>query len=335
LNYNVDHIDDLIGKYLAGEAEHNEISFLESWMKEDPSNQKHFEQCKAIFDKASSINSLQEFDTDAAWIKMKSTLTKKTDAKTVQFPDQKPYRNLTWRVAASIILVVGVGYFAYRMIMPERLDSLEVISQKETISDTLPDGSDVFLNKKTELTYAFDTKKKNHVVKLKGEAYFNIQHDDDKTFIIDAAGVFIQDIGTSFNVKAYPEANTVEVVVEEGKVMFYTDGDSGVLLSANGKGVYNKLTKTFTVEQPEENALAYKTKFFIFSNTDLQTAVHELNNVYDKKIVLGKNLSKCHLTVSFNNEDIDEIASVMAETLGLTVKKSGNEIRLEGSGCED
>jgi hypothetical protein len=39
--------------------------------------------------------------------------------------------------------------------------------------------------------------------------------------------------------------------------------------------------------------------------------------------------------VSFNNEDIDEIASVMAETLGLTIKKSGNEIRLEGSGCED
>ncbi len=335
MNHNVDHIDDLIGKYLAGEAEHTEISFIEGWMKQDPSNQKYFEQCKSIFDKTSSINSLQEFDTDAAWTKMKSTLRKKTDTKTVQFPTQKPNWNFTWRVAASIILVIGVGYFSYRMMMPEKVDSLEVISQKETLSDTLPDGSDVFLNKKTELTYTFDEKKKNHVVKLKGEAYFNIQHDDDKTFIIDAAGVFIRDIGTSFNVKAYPGSNTVEVVVEEGKVMFYTGTDSGVLLSANGKGIYDKVAKTFTVEQPEENALAYKTKFFIFSNTDLQTAVHELNNVYDKKIVLGKNLDKCHLTVSFNNEDIDEIASVMAETLGLTINKSGNEIRLEGSGCEN
>jgi ferric-dicitrate binding protein FerR (iron transport regulator) len=199
----------------------------------------------------------------------------------------------------------------------------------------LPDGSDVFLNKKTELTYAFDKKKKNHVVKLKGEAYFNIQHDDEKTFIIDAAGVFIRDIGTSFNVKAYPDSNTVEVVVEHGKVMFYTDKDSGVLLSANGKGVYNKSTKAFTVEQPEENALAYKTKFFIFSNTDLHTAVRELNGVYDKKIVLSQNLRGCHLTVSFNNEDIDEIASVMAETLGLTIQKSGNEIRLDGPGCDN
>jgi ferric-dicitrate binding protein FerR (iron transport regulator) len=80
--------------------------------------------------------------------------------------------------------------------------------------------------------------------------------------------------------------------------------------------------------------LAYKTRFFSFSNTDLRTAVEALNNVYDKKIVLGKNLSKCHLTVSFNNEDIDEIAAIMAETLGITIQHAAHEIRLEVSGCE-
>ena len=212
--------------------------------------------------------------------------------------------------------------------------ALEVVSQKETKADTLPDGSGVFLNKKTELAYTYDKKKKNHVVKLKGEAYFNIHHEDEKTFIIDAAGVYIKDIGTSFNVKAYPDDNTVEVVVEEGKVMFYTDSDSGIFLSAKGKGIYNKTTKTFTIEQPEENVLAYKTRFFSFSDTDLRTAVEALNNVYDKKIVLGENLYNCRLTVSFNQEDIDEIAAVMAETLGLTLTNSASEIRLEGPGCE-
>lgn len=198
----------------------------------------------------------------------------------------------------------------------------------------MPDGSGVFLNKQTELVYQYDRKKKNHVVKLKGEAYFNIQHDDSKTFIVDLEGIFIRDIGTSFNVKAYPEDNTIEVVVEEGKVMFYTDTDSGIYLSAKGKGIYNKATKTFSIEQPEENVLAYKTRFFSFSDTDLQTVIIALNNVYDKKIVLGGNLRNCHLTVSFNNEDINEIATIIAETLGLTVSNSANEIRLEGPGCE-
>jgi transmembrane sensor len=116
--------------------------------------------------------------------------------------------------------------------------------------------------------------------------------------------------------------------------MFYTDKDSGVYLRENGKGIYNKATKTFIIDQPEANVLAYKTKFFSFSNTDLVTVVEDLNRVYDKKIVLGENLSNCHLTVSFSNESQEEIVAVIAETLGLTVKKSGETITLEGPGCE-
>lgn len=332
MNYSVDHIDDLIGKCLAGEAAKDEILFVEAWAKESEGNQKHLQQCKMIFDKSVAAKALQEFDTDAAWLKMKSRL--QTSERTISFQPRTFSKYLMWRVAASIIVILGIGFFAYQMISADRSKSVEVVSQKETKSDTLPDGSGVFLNKKTELAYAYDKKEKNHIVKLKGEAYFNIQHEDDKTFIIDAAGVFIRDIGTSFNVKAYPEDNTVEVVVEEGKVMFYTDTDSGIYLSANGKGIYNKTTKKFTIEQPEENVLAYKTKFFSFSNTDLRTAVDALNSVYDKKIVLNENLYNCRLTVSFNQEDIDEIAAVMAETLGLTLNNSPSEIRLEGQGCD-
>lgn len=333
MNYDVDHIDELIGKYLAGEAVQDEIHFVESWTKKNEGNQKYFEQCKLIFDKTLEAKELQEFDADAAWLKMKSKLhisqTRPTSLLT-----RKPDRWGVWRVAASVVIFLGIGLLAYQLINPKPPKSIEVIAQKETRADTLPDGSGVFLNKRTELAYTYDRQKKNHLVKIKGEAYFSIQHDDDKTFIIDAAGVYIRDIGTSFNVKAYPGDNTVEVVVEEGKVMFYTDTDSGVYLSANGKGIYNKTTKIFSVEQPEENVLAYKTKFFSFSDTDLRSVIAALNNVYDKKIVLSENLNNCHLTVSFNNEDINEIAAIIAETLGLTVENAVNEIRLEGSGCE-
>jgi ferric-dicitrate binding protein FerR (iron transport regulator) len=332
VNYNIDHIDDLIGKYLAGEAGKDEMLTVESWAQESEANKKYLEQCKLIFNKTFEAKRRQEFDADAAWVKMKAKLHS-NGGRPVASPASKPIRNFVWRVAASIIVVVGIGFFGYRLLNPGKMKPIEVVAQKETKADTLPDGSGVFLNKKTELAYTYDRKKKNHIVKLKGEAYFNIHHDDDKTFIIDAAGVFIRDIGTSFNVKAYPEENTVEVVVEEGKVMFYTENDSGIYLSAKGKGIYNKSTKTFTIEEPEENVLAYKTRFFSFSDTDLRTAVAALNNVYDKKIVLSENLYNCHLTVSFNNEDIDEIAAIMAETLGLIVHHSTNEIRLEGSGC--
>jgi ferric-dicitrate binding protein FerR (iron transport regulator) len=115
--------------------------------------------------------------------------------------------------------------------------------------------------------------------------------------------------------------------------MFYTAEDSGVYLRANGKGIYNKLTKKFTIDKPEENVLAYKTRIFSFSDSDLRTVVDALNNVYPKKILIQDNLRNCHLTVSFNNEPQDMIVLIIAETLGLTVTETGDTITLEGPGC--
>lgn len=330
-----EHIDDLIGKYLAGEAVSEEIAFIESWVDQDERNRKYFDQLRTIFLKSAEVADYQAYDTDAAWVKLKKSL-KASHGKTVtmQPPTSSNSFPLFWRIAASLILVLGVGFFVYQLNKTESVSPTVVVADKGTVIDTLPDGSDVVLNKQTQLAYSFDKKKKVHKVTLKGEAYFNIQHDSTKTFIIDIDGVMIRDIGTSFNVKAYPESNTVEVVVESGEVMFYTDTDSGVYLRANGKGVYNKSTKSFTIDQPEENALAYKTKFFTFSNTDLQAVVKSLNDVYEKEIVISDKIKNCHITVSFNNETEEEIIAVISETLGLKITESDGKIMLEGPGCE-
>jgi transmembrane sensor len=326
-------IDELIGKHLAGESTAQENAMLQSWLQEKEANAKYFEQFQLIFERAAKVSDVHSFDTDAAWSKMKARLNQNSEAKTIVLKPTSN-QNLFWRIAASIVLIVGIGFFTYRWSQPGTSETLEVIANSKSASDTLPDGSGVYLNKETKLAYTFDQKKKAHKVSLKGEAYFNIQHENEKTFIVSVDETFIKDIGTSFNVKGYPEENTIEVVVEEGEVMFYTEKDSGVYLRAGGKGVYHKDTKKFTVEQAEPNVTAYKTKFFIFSDVDLGYAVETVNNVYDKRIVISEKLKSCRLTVSFNNESLEEIANVMAETLGLTIKETSDAIILEGKGCE-
>ena len=330
-----EHIDDLIGKYLAGEALSEEIAFIESWLNQNERNRKYFEQLRTIFQKSAQVFDYQVYDTDAAWDKLKKSL-KASQGKSVTLRPSTSSNTfqLFWRIAASLILVLGVGFFVYRLNKTEAVTPTVVVSSKGRVTDKLPDGSDVVLNKQTQLAYSFDKKKKVHKVTLKGEAYFNIQHDSTRTFIVDVDGVMIKDIGTSFNVKAYPESNTVEVVVESGEVMFYTDTDSGVYLRTNGKGVYNKSTKAFTIDQPEENALAYKTRVFTFSNTDLQAVVESLNDVYEKEIVITDKVKNCHITVSFNNETQEEIVAIISETLGLKITESDGKIMLEGPGCE-
>lgn len=332
MNTNLNDIDDLIGKYLAGEAGAEEIAFVESWAKADERNQHYLDQLKTIFQKAATVKGYQTFDTDAAWNKLKHSMKQPGQGNVVPLRSRSSM-TVYWRVAASALILIGVGWFAYTFLTPSTTQPVEVATDRSTASDTLPDGSDVFLNRETKLTYAYDKKKKTHTVKLKGEAYFNIHHEDDKTFLVQIADVYIRDIGTAFNVKAYPDSEIVEVVVEEGEVMFFTDKDSGVYLRANGKGVYNKRTKKFTIDQPEDNVLSYKTKFFSFSDTDLATVATALNGVYDRKIVLGENVKNCRLTVSFNNENLDAIVDVIKETLGLTAREAGGQIILEGSGC--
>jgi ferric-dicitrate binding protein FerR (iron transport regulator) len=330
LKNTIEHIDELIGKYLAGEASAAERAEVERWAKQNAANEKYLAHCKIIFEKTSNVKAFHRFDEDAAWNKVKAKLTK--DAKVVSLDNNKSNKNFYYRVAASIIIVLGIGFFMLREF--SKSQEVEMVAETAPLNNVLPDGSNVFLNKKTKLSYVFDKKKKSHVVKLKGEAYFKIKHEEKKNLIVEADGVFIHDIGTAFNVKAYPETNTIEVVVEEGEVEFYTSDNVGLHLGASAKGVYDKTTKQFSLAKPESNVLSYKTKVFSFDGTSLGEVVNELNEVYEKKIVLADHLKNCRLTVYFNNEDIDEIVSVIAETLNLSVTKTDKEILLEGTACE-
>lgn len=323
----------MIGKYLSGETSLDESLLLEQWISEGDSNRKYFNQFKMIFDRAANVKTMHDFNTDAAWNKLRSRLNQQPTGKIVQL---KPFwENVYLRVAATVIVILGVGFFLYRSFDSTATNTMNVVADKKIQTDTLPDGSAVTLNKQTQLAYSFDKKAKTHRVKLKGEAYFDIEHRDDKTFIVEADQLLIKDIGTSFNVKAYPETNTIEVVVEEGEVQLYTATSDGIFVRAGGKGIYNKTTKTFSVDQPEANAAAYKSKHFVFADVELGAIVMALNNVYDRKITIAPHLAKCTLTVTFSDETPEEIANVISETLGLSVASDGPDLLLEGKACEN
>lgn len=334
MNTAPDHIDNLIANYLTGEASQDEIARVEEWIDRSESNRRYFGHLKLIFEKAAmSAPNATSFDTDHAWLKLQSRLGHPRQGRIRQLNSPFSSAGFMLRVAAGIVILLAVGIFTFQFFRDGRASSVELVAGKDTESDTLPDGSGVFLNRQTSIEYILNKKDNTHIAKLVGEAYFNIQHDDEKTFIVEAEGTFIRDIGTSFNVKAYPHSSIIEVVVEEGEVIFYTEGNPGIYLKANGKGIYNKDTKTFSVAEPEPNVAAYKTKFFSFTDNSLETVVETLNDVYPVQLRIDDHLKTCRLTVSFNNESIDEIAGIIAETLGLTMTRSGNMIALKGSGC--
>ncbi len=317
-------IDDLIGKYLAGEASAEERRLVEVWCKTSSENQQYYEHLKLIFDKASESIDVGHYDADKAWFILK---TKLSSQKSRQF-------NFSFvRIAASILLISVIGFWAYQSFVGFNTTT-QLASSTSIIQDILPDGTQVVLNKQSELSIAYNEKKKKGRIQLKGEASFAIKHEKDKELIVEAAEVFIRDIGTVFNVRAYEQSNTVEVSVTEGEVQFYTANNQGIFIKAGGKGIYNKLSKEFSLEAADTNIMAYANRQFVFEETDLQTVVEQLNAIYEKKISISENLKSCRLTVNFENEDIDTIAEIIAETLNLKVIGGEQNITLEGEGCD-
>jgi transmembrane sensor len=328
-----DDIDDLIGKVLAGEATAEEKLQVEHWAIESDANRRYYEQLKTIFEKSASSKVQLQFDTDAAWRRVQMKLSRNVEEE----DGHKKLGVSYWpvlRIAAGIIFLLAVGYAMYQW-QDVPAQTFAVASDKTTVQDTLPDGSTAFLNKKSELSFEYNAKEKTRTVKLKGEAFFSVKHEEDKPFVIETGEILVRDIGTEFNLKSYPDQDTIEIVVTEGEVQFYTLNDIGLNLKAGEKGIYSKKSKEFyRIEKIDTNTLAYKTKVFSFNNTDLGAVVNLLNDVYDSKIrLINKDLHNCRLTANFKEDNPETIVEVIAETMSLTIVHQGDEILLDGKGC--
>src|SRR5690606_41903163 len=98
------------------------------------------------------------------------------------------------------------------------IETQALMTSNNTISDTFAGGTIVFLNKNTTIESAYNSRKKQHIVTLSGEAFFDIHKKQEEQFFIQTQGIFIEDIGTAFNVKSYASATQIEIVVQHGEV---------------------------------------------------------------------------------------------------------------------
>ncbi len=316
--------DDLIAKVLSGDASREEMTLMEAWKNESAENNDYFEFSKKLFSAINDVKIEYNVNTAAAWNKLDERIT--GEAKVI--PLFK--RATVMRVAASLILLVALGFIIKFSIDPKEIQPIQYVALNKTVLDTLPDGSKVFINKNSELSYVAEEKARR--VKLKGEAFFEVVHNEKQPFEIVINDVVIKDIGTAFNVKALPGTNTIEVVVESGEVQFYTSTDSGLNLTKGQKAIYNIATKQFVkgVLEPAENVASYRSRIFNFNATPLDEVIKQINNVYDVNIDLAdERLGNKELSVEFNNEPVDVVISIIAETLDLEIEKRDSSVILK------
>ena len=244
-------------------------------------------------------------------------------------PKRNKFRLRWWKyaaAAASVALLLSGGYYAVyqnneaKQGQNERMLQYSLIAENERAQFVLPDGSKVWLNKETSLTYtgAFDDKVRE--VELIGEAYFEIEKNDQKPFIINVEGANIQVLGTIFNVRAYPEENEVVTTLAEGSVKFsktQTDAASTVL-EPGQQLLFSVDNKEVVVRQVNSSQYtSWKDGRLIFRQTPVIEAFVAIERAYDIKIVVGcDRLDNRKITGRFNLDGKPEdILSIMQETL--------------------
>ncbi|MEQ9306999.1 MAG: FecR domain-containing protein, partial [Marinoscillum sp.] len=214
-------------------------------------------------------------------------------------------------------------------------DNTSLLVAEQMQAQTLQDGSIVTLNSQSELSYPeeFSDKDKREV-SLTGEAFFEVERNPTKPFIIYTPTIQIEVLGTSFSVRSREEEKTSTVIVASGSVEVQGKNNT-VVLKINEKAIFDKETgRLFKVVNDDPNYLSWKTKRFTFDDTPLHEVVKNLSNAHQTRIqLITKSIDNCPVTVSFDGQSLQAILEILSATLDLTIEKTTAGFEISGQGC--
>lgn len=232
------------------------------------------------------------------------------------------------KIAAMVIVVFGLGWILFEYAAPEKVTVASAADQRN-IGVKLPDGSMVFLNHDSYLTYPESFGRNNRKVRLQGEAFFDIAPNAAKPFTIDAGNARVKVLGTSFNVITDNGNDEVEVYVSTGTVMLSSnDGSRSLTLEP---GYIGKLSdsKSDSGLNTNENYLSWTTGTLNFDGERLVVVFRDLKRSFNINIIASdSSINDFRLTSLFENQPHDTIVQVICTTFNLHSVKEGETYTL-------
>lgn len=323
----------LLAKYMAGETNEKEKQAVTEWLDNNPENRVLYKEIKSDWKIMDTMNS--RFNVDNAWNKLQNRIVANdgsiADSNNIAAHQLSRRNFLTpMRIAASLLFLAFLGTSLF--FVAGRLQRVNVTADynekgKEVI---LPDGSTVYLNGSSSISYSKNFDKKSREVRLDGEAFFEVTPDKSKPFSIYANKARIKVLGTSFNVDARNDDDIVEVFVTTGIVELSDaeDQHNHVLLRPGNIGMLNHNTVSSTNAE-NENCIAWRTGIMTFHDTMLSEVTAVLNEVYNVNIVFrDSGIDTTHINGSYQNDPLDDILNAICMQNQLIVEKSANMIYL-------
>jgi transmembrane sensor len=320
-----DQIDALLVKVMLKEATENEHQQVTKWLESDQENRRYYVQFQKIWQESLKISVQSTVDENAAWNRFKNRTAQQQTI--IEHPAG---RSSSWlRVAAVFVAVIGAAVLLLLNRHPAP-ELLTVSSNDTPLSDTLPDGSVIHLNRHSKLEFASDfTGSKQRAVKLKGEAFFEVAKDPEKPFVIEVSNAVITVLGTSFNVRS--TAEITEVIVETGLVEVKNQHQK-MKVAPDEMAVITVDKASLTKQKKTDDLYNYYfTNTLICHNTPLPQLVSKLSEAYNRPIVIENNAlqNKEINTVIDMRKTFEENIFIINQTLGITAYTKNDTLFLK------
>ena len=269
-----------------------------------------------VYDLSENLKRQKEIDTPSAWKKLGNKVSTLS------------MRQKIWsisRTAAAILLPLFLlyQYGILPALKPSVQETITLCSAPGIISKiTLPDGSEVWLNAQSKLTYPPQFSEKERTVQLSGEAYFKVKADKKNRFsVITPDNFTVSAFGTEFNVNAYPDDSNSQITLVKGNIDVAPDRSSKkeTLVAGQKIGIDRGTKKTRVVQADTYVETAWKDGKMVFRRETLEVIAQKLSRKFRATIRFeGDELKNYEYTATFTEETLEDILDLLKRSAPIT-----------------
>ena len=275
-------IDQIIDRYIHGSASGKDLEQIYQWINGDPEKAKYLFKEKDLWDASKLGEHIPIEDEITQWLKLKDKIS---TTKTISIS-----RFVFFKYAAIILMAIGVGWMSHYLFSSMKLtnqqaEMKQIEATKGQIKEIfLADGTHVWLNSDSKLSFPSQFSADNRQVELQGEAFFEVTANEEKSFLVKTKNHTVKVVGTQFNICEYPESKIIETTLVEGKVKILSGNILKDLLPGQQSSFNTETSKIRISEKDFEIYTAWKDGMYEFNNESLEKIFLIVERWWDLKI---------------------------------------------------
>ncbi|MCE5347640.1 MAG: DUF4974 domain-containing protein [Bacteroidales bacterium] len=326
-----------IERYVNGQSDDKEKLWIESIFSKGETNDSLRHHLNEDWDMILKDSSIPEVDLNLLLDRVHHIIRKK-EILLRQKPLQRFIR-IYMKAAAILLLpllVAGGLLYNYlvnkdKTIADQQVSSMIYAPMGSRVSFNLPDGTTGMLNSGSHLSYSLPFSN-NRQVKLEGEAWFEVNHDEDHPFEISAGNSTVRVLGTSFNLSAYPAENYIEVVLQLGKIEFLDNKvNEKVTMLPSERLIFQNGNISKSVTDPAKYN-AWTEGKLVFRGDPMSEVARRIERWYNVKVTLSDTeLEKYSFRGTFEDDTIDEVLKFLAMTSPIRYTITPRELMQDGT----